>query len=411
MIRMLHLADLHIGIENYGRIDPTTGLHTRLLDYLARLDEAIAFGLREGVDLVLVAGDIYKNRTPNPTHQREFAKRIGKLLAANVPVFLLTGNHDISNAVGRAHSVEIFQTLGIADVTIASRPLVHRLETRSGPVQIIALPWVTRHGLLSREDTHQASFSEIEHLLRQRIEQFLTHAADELDSAIPAVLTIHGTVDGAQLGAERGITLGQDLVLPRSIVTLPGIDYVALGHIHRHQSLGEHPPIVYAGSIERVDFGERNEDKGCVLVELEKGATRWHFHKLDARPFVSVEVDVRRSNDPHERIAAAIQKHPLSQAVVRLEVQATHEQAGALEESTLRTWLYEAGAFLVATIAIEVERDTRSRFAAAEQEVMQGLTPRRALELYLQAKETSPERLAALLAAADELLAEGEGDA
>ena len=69
MIKLLHLADLHLGVENYGRTDPETGLHTRLLDYLARLDEAIDLALSEGVHAVLIAGDIYKNRTPNPTHQ------------------------------------------------------------------------------------------------------------------------------------------------------------------------------------------------------------------------------------------------------------------------------------------------------------------------------------------------------
>src|SRR5262245_59405289 len=113
MIKLLHLADLHIGMENYGRLDPATGLHTRLIDYLMRLDEALDYALDEGVDAVLIAGDVYKNRTPNPTHQREFAQRIQRLRSAGLPVFILIGNHDISPAAGRAHSIEIFGTLAI----------------------------------------------------------------------------------------------------------------------------------------------------------------------------------------------------------------------------------------------------------------------------------------------------------
>src|ERR1041384_6236801 len=113
MIKLLHLADLHIGMENHGRIDPATGLHTRLIDYLERLDEAIDVGLGAGAgpDLVLIAGDVYKSRTPNPTHQREFAKRIQRIRRAGLPVVILTGNHDISPSAGRAPSIEIFQTL------------------------------------------------------------------------------------------------------------------------------------------------------------------------------------------------------------------------------------------------------------------------------------------------------------
>lgn len=406
MIKILHLADLHIGVENYGRIDPTSGLHSRLRDYLECLDEAITFGLNEQVDLVLIAGDIYKNRTPNPTHQREFARRISRLRAAGVPVFILTGNHDMSSSIGRAHSVEIFNTLDIEGVTIADRPKLHRIETRSGPVQVIALPWVTRHNLLTREDMRMASFSEIEVMLRQRIEHFLSHVVEELDSTIPSILTLHATIDGAHVGAERGITLGQDMILPRSIVSFPSIDYVAMGHIHRHQSLGEKPPIVYAGSIERVDFGERNEDKGCVLVELERYATRWHFHKLAARPFISVDVDVRNNSDPQERIYMAIVRHDVRQAVVRVEIKATRDQALHLSKDAIRDKLLAGEAFFVASITIDVPRETRSRFADAEPELMGGLTPRRALELYLKAKDTDPDRMTVLLSAADELMAE-----
>lgn len=404
-MKLLHLADLHIGVETYGRIDATSGLHSRLLDYLERLDEAITFGLNEGVDLVLIAGDIYKSRNPTPTHQREFAKRIGQLRAEGVPVFILTGNHDITTSAGRASSVEIFSTLQVEGVTIADRPATHRLETRAGPVQIIALPWVTRHVLLTRDDLRLASFSEIEALLRQRIEQFVIASAEQLDPTIPSILAMHGTIDGSQTGAERGITLGQDLVLPRSVAAQPAVDYVALGHIHRHQSLGEHPPVVYAGSIERVDFGERGEDKGCVLVELEKGAVCWRFHRLAARPFVSIEVDVRTSSDPQQRIASAVKKHHLDQAVVRVEVKIAQEQVPLVQESHIREQVKEAGAFVVAAIVFDVQRESRRRYAAAEQELMNGLTLRRALEIYLQSKNTDTDRLAALLQAADELLA------
>ncbi|MCU0490091.1 MAG: exonuclease SbcCD subunit D [Chloroflexaceae bacterium] len=406
MIKILHLADLHIGMENYGRIDPATGLHTRLRDYLNCLDEALAFGLDEGVDLVLIAGDIYKTRAPNPTHQREFARRMHQLRSAGVPVFILTGNHDVSPSAGKAHSVEIFDALGVEGVTIADRLKSHCIETRSGPLQIIAVPWVSRHALLTKEDMRLASFNEIEAELRRRLENFVIAAADRLDPAIPTVLAFHGTVDGAQLGAERSITLGQDLVLSKGTLLQPGIDYVALGHIHRHQALNQEPPMVYPGSIERIDFGEREEDKGCVLVELEKGAARWRFHKLAARPFVSIEVDVRSSSDPAQRVQTLVARQQVQNAVVRVEIRANREQTSAISDEAIRQQLEEAGAFFVAAVTVEVERVARGRFAEAEREMLDGLTPRRALELYLQSKKTDPTRMAALLAAADELMAQ-----
>jgi exonuclease SbcD len=413
MIKMLHLADLHIGMENYGRLDAATGLHTRLLDYLDRLDEALALALDENVDIVLIAGDVYKNRTPNPTHQREFARRIHRLQSAGIPIFILTGNHDISASAGKAHSVEIFDALGVEGVTIADRPRRHMITTKSGPLQIIALPWVTRHSLLTRDDMRSASFGEIEAELRRRLDRFVYDAAAQLDPDIPTVLAFHGTVDGAVYGAERAITLGQDLVLSRTTLAQPGVDYVALGHIHKHQVLGQQPPMVYPGSIDRIDFGEREEDKGVVIVELAKGDTRWRFHKLAARPFVSIELDLRDSSDPLGRIETAIKRQNLQEAIVRLEAKVSREQLAQLDESAVRALIEAAGAFVVAAIALSAERTHRRRFAETEGEVLAGLTPRRALELYLKANKTDPQRIAVLLAAADELIeeqrAENEG--
>ncbi len=405
-MKILHLADLHIGVENYGRIDPATGLHTRLLDYLDRLDEALAFGLEAGADIVLIAGDIYKNRSPNPTHQREFAKRVHRLRSAGIPVFILTGNHDISPSVGRAHSVEIFDALGVEGVTVADRPRLHVIPTAAGPLQIIAVPWVTRHTLLTRDDMRDASFTEIEYQLRRRLEQFVEQKARELDPAMPAIIAFHGSVEGAQLGAERAITLGQDLVLPRSVLAQPGVAYVALGHIHKHQALHHDPPMVYPGSLERVDFGEREEPKGCVLVEIDGQRVNWRFHQLQARPFVSIEKDLRPLSDPLGAVATLIERQELREAVVRLELQATREQAAMLREEELRRLLTEAGAFHIAAVNVNVERVERRRYAGVEQELLSGLTPRRALELYLRSKQPplSPERIAALLAAADELM-------
>ena len=359
------------------------------------------------MDAVLIAGDIYKNRTPNPTHQREFARRIRRLRKAGLPIFILIGNHDVSPAAGRAHSIEIFDTLAVEGVTIADRAGVHVVDTRAGPFQVIALPWVTRHNLLTKEELRLASLLEVETMLLERVDNFLRSAAERLDPSMPAVLTVHGTIDGATVGAERQIMLGADLILPKSFVALPGVDYVALGHIHKHQALGANPPVVYAGSVERIDFGEEHEDKGCVLVDLERGAARWRFHKLSARPFVTIDVDVRASSDPAGRITAAIARHTLADAVVRVRVEATQEQAVQIRAEEIQRQVEEAGAFQVAAIAVEAERANRGRLAGAERDLLDGLTPRKALELYLRSKNTPEDRIAALLAAAEELMAEG----
>ncbi len=407
MPKILHLADIHIGMENYGRTDPATGLNTRLLDYLARLDQVLEYALvTEPVDLVLIAGDIYKNRSPNPTHQREFARRILRVVRARIPVFILTGNHDVPAASGRAHSVEIFDALAIEGVTIASRLRTHRIDTRGGPVQIIAVPWLNRQVLLTKDDLQGLPMSALDAEMLHRVESWLDGALQALDHAIPTILTFHGTLAGATYGSERAVMLGHDLVLPRSVVAQPGIDYVALGHIHKHQVIGNDPPAVYPGSLERVDFGEEHETKGFVIVDLEKETTTWRFIEVAARPFVTIEVDVRESPDPLNRVERAIAKHQLTDAVVRVLVKCHPQQRAKLEERVIREQLEQAGAQMIATIALDIERTTRGRFAEVADELKGGLTPRRALELFLRNKGIATAREQVLLAAADDLMRE-----
>ena len=101
-IRLLHIADIHIGMENYGRTDPQTGLNQRVMDFLRRLTDAVDYTLDHEIDVVIFAGDAYKTRDPNPTYQREFARRMKRIADAGIPVVMLVGNHDqIGRASGR----------------------------------------------------------------------------------------------------------------------------------------------------------------------------------------------------------------------------------------------------------------------------------------------------------------------
>ncbi|GAC1386291.1 MAG: exonuclease SbcCD subunit D [Herpetosiphon sp.] len=411
MPKLLHVADIHIGIENYGRIDPHTGMHTRLLDFLERLDEVIDVALyTEHVDLILIAGDIYKSRQPSPTHQREFAKRIMRVVAAGVPLVLLPGNHDMPGSTGRAHAIEIFGTLDIPHVYLADRLTTLTVPTQHGPVQIIAVPWLNRQALLSKDEIQGLPISAIEKEMIDRVERWLVGAARELDPTVPTVLTFHGTVKGASFGAERSITLGQDLVMPRSVLAVQGVDYIALGHIHKHQVIGNDPPAVYCGSIERIDFGEEREAKGFVLVDLVKGATQWRFVEVNARPFVSIQTDVTLHPDPQQRVLHAIAKHRLQNAIVRLQIKCKPEQRAAIDERELKQALEAAGAAYVGMLGIDVERSERGRFAAVADELTNGTTPRRTLELFLTSKQVGEDRRRTLLEAFDEVMDEDDGE-
>ena len=148
-IRLLHFADLHIGMENYGKLDPATGISSRIKDFLDRLDEVVAFATEYDADLVLFAGDAFKTRDPDPTQQREFAKRL-KQLADRVPVFMLVGNHDIPGLAARATSIDIFRTLEVSNVTVGRGIGSQVFQTIEHPGQIVHR--VERTGVLRAQN-------------------------------------------------------------------------------------------------------------------------------------------------------------------------------------------------------------------------------------------------------------------
>ena len=405
MIKLLHFADLHLGVENYGRIDPATGLSTRLMDFLRSYDQVVDYALENDISLVVFAGDAYKTRDPSPTYEREFARRIRRLSTAGIPTVLVAGNHDTPSAVGRAITVEIFATLEVENVYVAKKPEVILIETKGGPVQVVALPWVTRSALLARDEYKNKNLEEINQLILERITNIVEGPdglISQLDRTVPTILAAHATVQGAVYGSERSVMLGQEVILPPSLARNPAFDYVALGHIHKHQVLNEQPPMIYSGSIERIDFGEEREDKGFVVAEVERGRASWQFVKTDARLFVTIEVDVQ-SDDPTAEILEAIAARNIETAVVRIIIHTTVEKEPLVNEGEIRRAL--AGAFHIAAIVKDVERKVRLRLG---DQPIEEMTPRQMLERYFQVKQTPPERTKLLLEHAQEIFRELE---
>ena len=294
-MRILHFSDVHIGVESYGHTDPSTGLSTRLGDFLHTFDQLVDYAIDSSVDLALFAGDAYKSRDPSQTHQREFARRIARLSQAGIPVFLLVGNHDVPNVASRATALDIFPTLAVPNVTTAERLETSVVHTRAGPLQILALPWVRRSAYLAREETRGLTIDDINSQIQERVTNLLSDRLNALDPSIPAVLTAHVSLNTARTGSEQSMLLGRDPVLMQSALARPPLDYVALGHIHRHQVLAENPHVVYAGSLQRVDFGEEDDEKGFCVIELDPSAPQ-------GRRLVDFRLPARRRPAlPHHR--------------------------------------------------------------------------------------------------------------
>ncbi len=408
-MKILHFADLHLGVESYGRIDPTTGLSSRFLDFLSALDQVVDYALQNKVDLVLFCGDAYKSREPNQTQQREFAKRINCLSTSGIPIFLLIGNHDLPNAIGRATSTEIFDTLAVKNVYVSNRPDIYRIPTNSGIIQIASLPWLRRSGLFSKEETKNLNFDQINQRLQQVLTNIIATNISNLDPKLPSILAAHAWVSSAQVGSERSMTIGQEHMLLLSNVANPAFDYIALGHIHKHQVLSHNPPVVYPGSLERLDFSEEEDDKGFYLVEIEpdeetgKRQVSFDFHQVTGRRFLTINIGIElQDTDPTSTVLRAIaeQEDSIRDAIVRLNISLPTEIEGQLRDNDIRNAVKEAHYF---TIAKDIQRETRLRLGKWTAEE---ILPLDALKAYLESKKVSPERAKLLLKYGEKLIQE-----
>lgn len=412
-MRILHFADAHIDIATHGRHDPVTGLAIRTLDFLKALDTIVDTAIQERVDLVIFAGDAYKDRTPVPTFQREWGRRMMRLSEAGIPTLLLVGNHDLSPASGRAHALQEYETLVVPHLYVASKPRFFSPADLEGlPLQVIALPWIARSNFMAGQELSGVDVAEVYERLEDRLSQLVLMFLERADPTLPIVLTAHASVQGAIYGGERSVMLGNDLVLPGSLVRDPRLDYVALGHIHKAQDLNEggHHPVIYPGSIERVDFGEAADEKFFVITDVQKeGKTRVEWRKLAGRRFIDRFIRLSSAQDFSEKLPAALPgEEELKDAVVRLMIEYPYELESLLDEPCIRQ---KTSACLEFHLIRRPQRETRLRLPGDQ--AISSLSPLDLLEKYWYAvrsewEDGEVERLQEL--ASEVIRSVGEGE-
>ena len=409
-MKILHFADAHIDMANYGRHDPGSGLPMRVMDFLKSLDVIVETAISEEVELVIFAGDAYKDRNPAPTFQREWGKRIMRLSHAGIPTILLVGNHDLSPALGRAHALNEFDTLEVPQVWVVDKPRFLGPDDLGGlGVQIIALPWISRSGMMAYHDIRGEDQDSINKNLEERLTEIVDGWIKDADSALPLILAAHASVQGAFYGGERTVMLGGDLVFSGSLVRNPKLDYVALGHIHKPQNLtsdkksarNDPPPVVYPGSIERVDFGEAQDDKFFVIAEVRAGKAEVIWRKLKTiRPFIDRFVRLESPEGISDQLRSALPpEEQIANAIVRLVVEYPREWEAMLNDAAIQE--YAAGAF-------EFQMVKRPQFEARvrlpEGQLAGSMTPLELLDTYWETRHLDPADAAVLNSLAEKII-------
>ena len=403
MIKILHLSDIHMGSGfSHGKVNPETGINTRLEDFVKSLSICIDRAISEPVDLVLFGGDAFPDATPAPYIHEAFASQFRRLADAKIPTILLVGNHDQHSQGTGGASLCIYRTLVVPGFIVGDKITTHRISTNNGDIQIVTLPWLNNSTLLTRPETEGLSLGEINQLLLEKLQPIIEAEIRRLDSNIPTVLLGHLMADRANLGAERFLAVGKGFTIPVSFLIRPEFDYVALGHVHKHQNLNpaNNPPIIYPGSIDRVDFSEEKEDKGYVVINIDRGKTEWEFCPLPVRPFCTIKLDISQKKDPQEAILDAIKTKDFDNAVVRLIYKLRSEQLELISSYTIEKSLKKAHTYTIRPELIS----QLARPRLPELGLGNTLDPLEALKAYLNNKEDLKELASDMLEIAQSLM-------
>ena len=279
------------------------------------------------------------------------------------------------------------------------------------PLQVIAWPWLSRSALIASRGLSSADPAEVNRQITEIIIEQTNAWLDEIDPSLPVVLTAHASVEGAVYGSERTVMLGSDWLVPASLVRDPRLDYVALGHIHKPQDLNEgaHPPVIYPGSIERIDFGEAADPRYFVIADVSRGATRVDWRELTgARPFIERRVSLDAADLGADAAtesvtdwlkAALPAQKELDGAILKLVVEYPREYDALIDEAAIRR--HAAAAFEFHLVR---RPQAEARVRLPGEQTAGSLSPLDLLQQYWLARKTDPAEADALQKLAGEII-------
>lgn len=366
-MKILHTADWHVGRSIRGR-----SRHGEQEEVLAEIAQTAA---SEGVDLVLVAGDLFDTSSPPPAAERLVYRTLLQL-AEVAPVVIVAGNHDHPR---RLEAVAPLLELGRVIVgAVLSRPDEGGVVRPIEGVRVAMIPFLSQRGIVTASDLMSQSAAEQGGKYADRMAAIIEAFCAGLSGDEVNIVVSHLMVHGGELGGgERAAHTVFDYSVPaQSFPT--ALTYVALGHLHRHQRMPAAAPVWYSGSPMQLDFGEVDDHKGVLLVDAEPGApAKVEFRRLGSGRRLHV---LRGTLEQVEAAAAEID--PRDYVRVILDEPARAGLADAVRQ--------------VVPQAVDVVLDPSRRQSPARHRSRSGRSHTELFEEYLRERDAHDERVVAL---------------
>ena len=258
-MRFLHTADWHAGKLLRGR--------PRIAELEAACAEILDIAVREKVDCLLFAGDLFDSHAPPPEAERLVYEVFAEVLRHRIAAVIIGGNHDHPTRLGALRRLLEPLSLYIRPEPVSAKDGgVIRFERRGEAVNIAVLPFVSERKLvdickmIGPEEDWYTEYAD-------RLTQMTSLLASGFDSSSVNILLAHVFVLNAQTsGSERAVHVAKPYAVSAQCFPADA-HYIALGHLHRPQPIVSRVPCAYAGSPLQLDFGEQDQQKSVALID------------------------------------------------------------------------------------------------------------------------------------------------
>ena len=320
MAKILFVSDIHIGIRYSFRIDLRTGISDRTLDFIDALARVVDYAIKEEIDIFVISGDLYDRVTIGPTLLRLVREKIWKpLINSRIPVILVGGNHDSPQMIEKGSP---FGEVTLIPNSIAVRkPQIYKVNALHSKEEIgfILLPYMTATQAVTYvEDVMKEEINKEEHMARSQelYREIVTRYISRLDTKTKIIVG-HFFVEDSKIGNfPYPNQLLHEFIFKKDMLPLDKVDLAVFGHIHTPQTLCNDKVLV-PGSLERVDFGEIDENKGFYIFDTMDNSLK--FISSNARKLMKLYIEVpERTEKPTDYILNFLQKENIKDAIIRV---------------------------------------------------------------------------------------------
>ena len=357
------IADIHIGMKIYGKIDPVTHFNIRELDGLQIFKNTIQYCIDNDIVTIVISGDVYHQAVSSPMLQEKVNEILKYAVYNGRKLFILIGNHDQSKLNTACSALKPLDTFNIPNVIQSDifKEVNYTLDNES--VRFVFLP--TYH---TAEEIHDILTNKITH------------------DNTPIICIGHMSVQGAALN-DWLISTNENFVDINDFKQ-DDIKAVILGHLHKHQVLMKKPITFYTGSLQRLDFNEEKQPKGFVILDT----TNWsyEFIPVDAQDFYTIDAQVDQVHS-FDDIYKEIDTSRIKNALIRVRIRTTSEfKLTNSQEKELSKYIEKFKPSNLLSIQQKLEDVRQMRNSALNESI----SIEKGLEIYFDGQKRSKERIA-----------------